>query len=135
MADHQDERHTTMKLQQLCNPLAIVGNGLNITVVADRLHTSQPGISKQLKTSRAMDINAKAETQQYADRLFTTLELPLRGCCRDSFPPSAVSPLQLLPNKFRRESLRTAQSTRPEIRYTGNPSLRCLPGILSLWPK
>ena len=29
--------------------LAIVENGLNITAAADKLHTSQPGVSKQLK--------------------------------------------------------------------------------------
>jgi LysR family transcriptional regulator, cys regulon transcriptional activator len=38
-----------MKLQQLRYFLAIVDNGLNITAAADRLYTSQPGVSKQLK--------------------------------------------------------------------------------------
>lgn len=38
-----------MKLQQLKYLLAIVDNGLNITATADRLYTSQPGVSKQLK--------------------------------------------------------------------------------------
>ena len=38
-----------MKLQQLKYMLAIVDNGLNITAAADRLYTSQPGVSKQLK--------------------------------------------------------------------------------------
>lgn len=38
-----------MKLQQLKYLLAIVDNGLNITTAADRLFTSQPGVSKQLK--------------------------------------------------------------------------------------
>jgi LysR family cys regulon transcriptional activator len=38
-----------MKLQQLRYLLAIVDNGLNITAAADRLYTSQPGVSKQLK--------------------------------------------------------------------------------------
>ena len=38
-----------MKLQQLRYLLAIVDNGLNITAAADRLFTSQPGVSKQLK--------------------------------------------------------------------------------------
>lgn len=38
-----------MKLQQLKYLLAIVDNGLNITAAAERLYTSQPGISKQLK--------------------------------------------------------------------------------------
>lgn len=38
-----------MKLQQLKYLLAIVDNGLNITVAAERLYTSQPGVSKQLK--------------------------------------------------------------------------------------
>ena len=38
-----------MKLQQLKYLLAIVDNGLNITAAADRLYTSQPGVSKQLK--------------------------------------------------------------------------------------
>ena len=37
-----------MKLQQLKYLLAI-DNGLNITAAADRLYTSQPGVSKQLK--------------------------------------------------------------------------------------
>lgn len=38
-----------MKLQQLRYLLAIVDCGLNITAAAERLHTSQPGVSKQLK--------------------------------------------------------------------------------------
>lgn len=38
-----------MKLQQLRYLLAVVDNGLNITAAADRLYTSQPGVSKQLK--------------------------------------------------------------------------------------
>ena len=38
-----------MKLQQLKYFLAIVDNGLNITAAAERLFTSQPGVSKQLK--------------------------------------------------------------------------------------
>ena len=38
-----------MKLQQLRYLVAVVDNGLNITAAAERLHTSQPGVSKQLK--------------------------------------------------------------------------------------
>ena len=38
-----------MKLQQLRYLLAIADNGLNITAAAERLYTSQPGVSKQLK--------------------------------------------------------------------------------------
>jgi len=38
-----------MKLQQLKYLLAIADNGLNITAAAERLFTSQPGVSKQLK--------------------------------------------------------------------------------------
>lgn len=38
-----------MKLQQLRYLSAIVENDLNITAAAERLHTSQPGVSKQLK--------------------------------------------------------------------------------------
>ncbi|MDJ0929233.1 MAG: LysR substrate-binding domain-containing protein [Gammaproteobacteria bacterium] len=38
-----------MTLQQLRYLLGIADAGLNITAAADRLHTSQPGISKQLK--------------------------------------------------------------------------------------
>ena len=38
-----------MKLQQLKYLLAIADNGLNITAAAEKLFTSQPGISKQLK--------------------------------------------------------------------------------------
>ncbi len=41
--------NTAMKLQQLKYLLAIVDNGLNITAAAERLYTSQPGVSKQLK--------------------------------------------------------------------------------------
>ena len=37
-----------MKLQQLKYLLAIADNGLNITAAAERLYTSQPGVSKQL---------------------------------------------------------------------------------------
>ncbi len=39
----------SMKLQQLRYLAAIVENDLNITAAAERLHTSQPGVSKQLK--------------------------------------------------------------------------------------
>ena len=38
-----------MTLQQLKYLVAIADSGLNITVAAERLYTSQPGISKQLK--------------------------------------------------------------------------------------
>lgn len=38
-----------MKLQQLRYLAAIAENDLNITAAAERLHTSQPGVSKQLK--------------------------------------------------------------------------------------
>ncbi|MDA0705991.1 MAG: LysR substrate-binding domain-containing protein [Proteobacteria bacterium] len=38
-----------MKLQQLRYLLAIADNGLNITAAAEKLFTSQPGVSKQLK--------------------------------------------------------------------------------------
>jgi LysR family cys regulon transcriptional activator len=38
-----------LKLQQLRYLVAVAENGLNITAAAQRLHTSQPGVSKQLK--------------------------------------------------------------------------------------
>lgn len=38
-----------MKLRQLIYLLAIADNGLNITAAANKLYTSQPGVSKQLK--------------------------------------------------------------------------------------
>ena len=38
-----------MKLHQLRYLVTIVQNGLNITAAARALHTSQPGISKQVK--------------------------------------------------------------------------------------
>jgi LysR family cys regulon transcriptional activator len=38
-----------MTLQQLRFLLAVADNGLNMTAAAERLHTSQPGVSKQLK--------------------------------------------------------------------------------------
>ena len=38
-----------MKLQQLKYLLAIIENNFNITATAERIYTSQPGISKQLK--------------------------------------------------------------------------------------
>lgn len=38
-----------MKLHQLRYLVAVVESGLNITAAAQRLHTSQPGVSKQLK--------------------------------------------------------------------------------------
>jgi LysR family cys regulon transcriptional activator len=38
-----------MKLQQLRYLAAVVENGLNITAAARALHTSQPGVSKQIK--------------------------------------------------------------------------------------
>ena len=42
-------RARPMTLQQLRYLLAIADSGLNITSAAERLYTSQPGISKQLK--------------------------------------------------------------------------------------
>ena len=38
-----------MKLHQLRYLAAVVQNGLNITAAAQKLHTSQPGVSKQIK--------------------------------------------------------------------------------------
>ena len=38
-----------MKLQQLRYLAAVVQNGLNITAAAEKLHTSQPAVSKQIK--------------------------------------------------------------------------------------
>jgi LysR family cys regulon transcriptional activator len=38
-----------MKLQQLRYLLAVIDNGLNMTAAAERLSTSQPGVSKQVK--------------------------------------------------------------------------------------
>jgi LysR family cys regulon transcriptional activator len=38
-----------MKLQQLKYLLAVAENGMNMTAAAERLHTSQPGVSKQLR--------------------------------------------------------------------------------------
>jgi LysR family transcriptional regulator, cys regulon transcriptional activator len=38
-----------MKLQQLRYVLAVADNGLNITAAAERLHTSQPAVSKQIR--------------------------------------------------------------------------------------
>jgi LysR family transcriptional regulator, cys regulon transcriptional activator len=45
----QPKTKSLMKLQQLKYLLAIVDNGLNITAAAERMYTSQPGVSKQLK--------------------------------------------------------------------------------------
>ena len=42
-----------MTLKQLKYLLGIVDSGLNITAAAERLYTSQPGISKQLKQLEA----------------------------------------------------------------------------------
>ncbi len=38
-----------MRLRQIRILLAIADNGLNITAAAEKLFTSQPGVSKQLK--------------------------------------------------------------------------------------
>src|ERR1700739_599339 len=38
-----------MKLHQLRYPAAVAQSGLNITAAAQKLHTSQPGVSKQIK--------------------------------------------------------------------------------------
>ncbi len=49
---------TGMKLQQLKYLLAIVENNFNITTAAERIYTSQPGISKQLKLlEEELDLN------------------------------------------------------------------------------
>jgi DNA-binding MarR family transcriptional regulator len=39
----------TMKLQQLRYLAAVAQTDLNITAAAEKLHTSQPAVSKQLK--------------------------------------------------------------------------------------
>ena len=41
--------YTAMKLQQLNYLIAIADNNLSITSAAAKIHTSQPGISKQLR--------------------------------------------------------------------------------------
>lgn len=38
-----------MKLQQLRFLIEVVDNGLNVTIAAERLYTSQPGVSKQIR--------------------------------------------------------------------------------------
>src|SRR4029078_10807913 len=38
-----------MKLQQLRYLAAVVQNGLNVSTAAEALHTSQPGVSKQIR--------------------------------------------------------------------------------------
>ena len=38
-----------MKLQQLRYVVAMVRHGLNVSHTADALHTSQPGVSKQIR--------------------------------------------------------------------------------------
>src|SRR5579863_8980653 len=45
----QRRRAPWMKLHQLRYLVAVVQNGLNITAAALKLHTSQPGVSKQIK--------------------------------------------------------------------------------------
>ncbi len=48
-AGQNARNQTVMTLKQLKYLIAIVDSGLNITAAAERLYTSQPGISKQLK--------------------------------------------------------------------------------------
>jgi LysR family cys regulon transcriptional activator len=49
-AEYRKTRFTPlMKLQQLRYLAAVVQNGLNITAAAEKLHTSQPAVSKQIK--------------------------------------------------------------------------------------
>ena len=58
-----------MKLQQLKYLLAIVDNGLNITAAAERLYTSQPGVSKQLFTRKGKSLGGvTAAGRQVIDR-------------------------------------------------------------------
>ena len=44
-----DKVRRSMKFQQLRYLVAVHENGLNITAAARQLHTSQPGVSRQLK--------------------------------------------------------------------------------------
>src|SRR6056297_1443626 len=44
-----DHRGQSMTLRQLRYLLAIVDNGLNITAASEKLYTSQPGVSKQIR--------------------------------------------------------------------------------------
>ena len=48
-SDRPEAYNPRMKLHQLRYLAATVQNGLNITAAAKKLHTSQPGVSKQLK--------------------------------------------------------------------------------------
>lgn len=43
------KEYLSLKLLQLRYVVAIADNGLNMTAAADRLFTSQPGVSKQVK--------------------------------------------------------------------------------------
>ena len=43
----------SMKLQQLRYACEVVRRGLNVSAAAEALHTSQPGISKQIKSLEA----------------------------------------------------------------------------------
>jgi LysR family cys regulon transcriptional activator len=48
-SDHDPLRAITMTLTQLRYLIAIADSGLNITTAAERVHATQPGVSKQLK--------------------------------------------------------------------------------------
>jgi hypothetical protein len=49
VVEHVPGGDTQLKLQQLRYLIAIADNDLNITAAANRLFTSQPGVSKQLR--------------------------------------------------------------------------------------
>jgi len=68
-----------MKLQQLKYLLAIVENSFNITAAAERIYTSQPGISKQLKLlEEELDLSIFERSGKQLVGLTATGELVVR---------------------------------------------------------
>ena len=98
--------------------LAIVDNGLNITAAAEKLYTSQPGVSKQLKlleeelgldllrvTGRAVlrEALAMGDLVAVAGALRTEVRLDRGECCR--FVEVEASSVEILGGKtLRRHS-------------------------------
>ena len=113
-----------MKLQQLKYLLAIVDNGLNITAAAERLYTSQPGVSKQLKLlEEELGLQLFSRKGKSLDRVTRAGE---RVVVRARTIMDEVEQIRCLAAEFyqEEEGTLTIAATNTQARYV-------LPGIVS----
>ena len=113
-----------MKLQQLKYLLAIADNGLNITAAAERLYTSQPGVSKQLKLlEEELGLQLFARKGKSLSRITRAGEQVI---CRARKIMDEVEQIRTVASDFYKEEegTLTIAATNTQARYV-------LPGILT----